>query len=533
MIFTNLMRLIDKNKYEVIVASMLLLPFFNLMFTMNTIIFTTTMSYKNSVPHAGKTDDETLEEVAQMARRVAQDNNKESIARAKKMLKELKQKKIKVPIDVFPHQIQDFILTYYNFYKFPIDYYFGSVLSVAGIAIGNKYSSKYDDWEGVGMLWMILVGGSSIGKSEVMKRCEKPLVKIQERLIQQHQNKLKKQHDPTNPPEVKIIKTSKSTNERLIQLMQQNPSGILLSRHEIMGWLKSMNQYTKGGDDKQQVMEWFDNTTWSDNTKGSGFIYLRKPFISVLGGTQPKIVKDLGAKGNADSGFLQRCLFAVPTDLTIPAPVEGKPDFSAYERYEAIITKLYELTDNFIKVNDKPDCDKYQPRSIPINLSQEARSRFLKFRHESRDKRNATDDEKLKSLLGKIQVYVLRFAIILELLEVVCSDTDLDNLHTDAINRKHTISLQTIEKAIKVSKYFEETGRVIIGKLEDPIQDLSPPQQAWYRTLPEHDPFKAETAINLATGMKVRGLSKRTVNDLLKNIQLFKKVGRGFYERLK
>ena len=160
----------------------------------------------------------------------------------------------------------------------------------------------------------------------------------------------------------------------------------------------------------------------------------------------------------------------------------------------------------------------------------------------AQSKMNVIDDDIIGSLLGKLLVYSMRFMTIIELLQVVCNiidnskeemvDDTLKEFSHKAINGEYLISKETVEKSFKVIEYFEETGREVIDKLHDPVKELSPAKQAWYNSLPEYEVFKAEDAIKVGEGMDLKGLKKRSIQNLFRDPTLFKKVSTGYYERL-
>lgn len=457
-------------------------------------------------------------------------------------MKELKAKNIDVPIDVFPQAIQDFIFNYYNYYQYPIEYYFGSVLTVAGTVIGNAFTAKYQEgWEGVGMLWMNLVGGSSVGKSQAQKHCIKPALKLQEAMVLDNDSEIDRVKQsgnwkPEDLPKPRRLLTSKSTNEQLISLLKKNPKGIMLCRSEGRGWMKSMNQYNNG-DDTENFMEWWDNDPWSDDKKSTGYVYIERPFVSVLIGIQTKIVKQMGGGDNANNGFFQRLLFCAPVDETIPEPREGEPKKEPYNKYEKIIFKLNQLKNLFEVKHKNNKAGHERIISCAIPLSAKAKKAFFNYRKLSAKKRNNTESDVIKSMLGKLETYVLRFAIILEMLEYASkpqkSRKSLINLVKE---NKYEVSEQTLLNAIKVADYFEKTGKIITNKLDNPIADLKPIQQGWYENLPEFKIFKASFGLGVAEKIRKenegeRGLSVRTVKDLYKRRDLFRKTRFG-YERI-
>lgn len=496
--------------------------------------------HKKKLPKKDKNAPETEEEKAERLEK------EEVILKAQKQIEKLKKKNINVPIEVFPIEIQEFILNHYNYYKYPLDYYFGSVLSVAGTAIGNAYSAKYHtDWEGVGLFWIVLVGGSSIGKTQVINPCVKPLKELQEQQIINNdkavaQMKAIGNWKEENLPKPKRIITSKSTNQQMITLMKKNPKGVLLCRSEAKGLMKSMNQYSPG-DDLENLMEWWDNTFWSDDKKGEGYTYLLRPFIGMLTGIQTKIVKQMGAGDNADNGFFPRILFCVPMDESKPMPVEGEPNAGPYVKYAEIIKALFKL-DNLIdteKKNNKAGHEKIE--SVQIPLSEKAKKAFFKYRTQSAIKQNRTEDDVTKSSLGKLETYVLRFAITLQLLDYITKKDQYSKPLIDLVREgKYEITEKTLLNAIKVADYFEQTGKVITNKLDNPLDDLKPIQQSWYENLNEEQLFTRKEALELAAGItKVlkkegkdyRGLGKRTANELLSRKDLFHKH-RTMYEKV-
>lgn len=497
------------------------------------------VSYRKKLPKKDKNAAETEAEKAERLEKEA------IVKRAKKQIEKLKKKNINVPIEVFPIEIQEFILNHYNFYKFPLDYYFGSVLSVAGTAIGNAYSAKYqEDWAGVGLFWMILVGRSSIGKTRVIKPCVKPLLELQKEYIIANDKlvasiKAKGSWKEENLPTPKRVFTSKSTNQKMIMLMKKNPKGILLCRSEGKGFLRSMNQYSVG-DDLENFLEWWDNEFWSDDKIGTDYTSLLRPFISLLTGVQTKIVKDFGTGDKADNGFFQRFLFCVPMDETKPMPVKGKLTTGPYEKYSEIIKGLFKL-DNLIDTENKNNkAGDETIDSVQIPLSPKAEEAFFNYTTQSAVKQNKTEDDVLRSYLGKLETYVLRFAITLQLLDYITKKDQYSKSLMDMVAaEEYEITEKTLLNAIKVADYFEQTGKVITNKLDNPLDDLKPIQQSWYKNLPEDELFTRKYALDLAEGITkslkesnkdARGLGKRTANDLLSRSDLFNKH-RTMYEK--
>ena len=63
--------------------------------------------------------------------------------------------------------------------------------------------------------------------------------------------------EPPEPPEpVGRTVVGDTTAEALFSVLEENPRGVLVSRDELTGWLRSMDQYKGGkGSDRQFLVE--------------------------------------------------------------------------------------------------------------------------------------------------------------------------------------------------------------------------------------------------------------------------------------
>ena len=149
---------------------------------------------------------------------------------------------------------------------------------------------------------------------------------------------------------------------------------------------------------------------------------------------------------------------------------------------------------------------------------------YKKAINELTDNINTTDNDQLKSIYGKMKSYMIRFALILEIIR--SAEEQIEYSSWQEIEKHLYISQNSMEGGYKLMKYYKHNSKKVIQRLETPVDALRDEQQAWYRALPIEGIIWAN-AIKLA---KKVGFSERTANRLLNNTFLFKKTGM-MYER--
>jgi hypothetical protein len=148
----------------------------------------------------------------------------------------------------------------------------------------------------------------------------------------------------------------------------------------------------------------------------------------MAGTIQPEVIRKVAIKNDMqDNGYLQRCLFVFPDDVTCPP-------YSEKALNQELVTK-YENTIGFYL--NYSEAKEYQ-------LSEEARSLYKSFYNEIVTVRNEMPIEYMKSLYSKMNIHVLRLALVLAVIE-----NDIPNM----------VSGEMMKYAIELCRYFIETGR--------------------------------------------------------------------------
>ena len=466
---------------------------------------------------------------------------RQDIVEAAKKAGEARQtKKNPFPIEALHPVLQEFCKSHHNCYGFPLDWYGVGVLAVGGTLIGNAYAAEYQpNWYGSPNGWFGLVGRSSSGKTQVMKHCERPMKRIQDGLFDDHaavmeQWKQEQEDKAQNgkasqeqaPPQPARLMLKKFSLEKAVTIMQRNQRSLLVSRSELIGWMRSMNQYRKG-DDEQVWLEFWDNDDQLiDMVKYDLPIYLRRTNLTVWGGVQDDLLHEMAEGQKQESGHLGRFLFAYSDEMDKPMPAKLSPAVDIIEKWDSICTRLHK-NHNLISSE--------QVRSIMLPFTEQAKEAYYQFLCSSTEQQNRAENNLQRSILGKLETYVLRFACTLAMLDFAADGhtvTDADLIFDAKSGRASITDLvitdELITRALMLKDYFRGTSLKVTTRIESPVNKLPPDQQDWYRALPFDEMFKTRTALDTATDLSI---AQRTAETLLSNVHLFKKIKTGWYER--
>jgi hypothetical protein len=251
-------------------------------------------------------------------------------------------------------------------------------------------------------------------------------------------------------------------------------------------------------------------------------ITIAHPNATVIGGVQPGVLNQLLNGDKNVTVFSARLIFAYPNETKAPYDSDECPADEYIETWQQIITYVNTLPDRIEagKTNNNVPIVDF----VHLKCSNEAKIVYKKAINELTDNINATDNDQLKSIYGKMKSYMIRFALILEIIR--CAEEQIEYSNWEEMEKHLYIGQNSMEGAYKLMKYYKHNSEKVIQRLETPVDALREEQQAWYRALPIEG-ISWANAIKLA---KKVGFSERTANRLLNNTFLFKKAGI-MYER--
>ena len=158
-----------------------------------------------------------------------------------------------------------------------------------------------------------------------------------------------------------------------------------------------------------------------------------------MGTIQTKILIELSKNNRSKNGFMDRILFAVPDNLIKPYWNKKEIDNQTIINWQTILNKI-------LNVNLKLD-ENFNPLSKILNLDSEAEKIYEVWFNKNVDLINNTDNEEIKSIYSKLDMYVFRLALIIEMSKFACNESELNNISENSING-----------AIKLIEYFRKTA---------------------------------------------------------------------------
>ncbi|ROS92874.1 DUF3987 domain-containing protein [Muribaculaceae bacterium Isolate-083 (Janvier)] len=176
------------------------------------------------------------------------------------------------PLDVFPGKILDIIVSLNEYENYNIDFMAASFFTVFAAAMGNTWSVRFmTGWVSRPIIYMVLVGSPSCGKTPPLQQAVTPLLKLDgeydriyckemeayrkwERMSakQREKNALP---DEMKMPQRKCHVVVDSTIEAMIGAMRDNPRGVLIYKDEIDTLLSNFNRYN--GSDESYFLSLF------------------------------------------------------------------------------------------------------------------------------------------------------------------------------------------------------------------------------------------------------------------------------------
>jgi len=354
---------------------------------------------------------------------------------------------LKFPIEGMPEFLYDFSADLADVYGVPIEFPVVSLISALGTAVGKKAKLTTPKYVNFPQLWIVIVGYSATGKSEPLKIAYNPIREFDKKQFVDFQNrmtvwnaenaraKVEGQQPPPKPTQTRIMCTD-TTPEALWGLLAESPS-MTVWRDEFAGIIKDIGRYSSSG----EVEHWlscFDNTSFRldrRNTENSTFI--SDPILSLVGTIQPEVLNKIaGGHNMKENGFLQRCLFAYPDAVSRPYYSDKAPNQKLLEQYDRIINRLLNL-----------------PETLGFTLNEEANKMYITFANEMTDKINKTSHNYLKALYGKMEIHLLRLALILSIIDTTEND-----------NPEKVVSAEVMQYAIDLCRYFIVTGEKMFDK---------------------------------------------------------------------
>ncbi|NOU62286.1 DUF3987 domain-containing protein [Marinifilum caeruleilacunae] len=380
------------------------------------------------------------------------------------------------PLHVFPEPLREYINESADAINCPADFISMAVLSSFSLAVGSKVVADVKNiWKESPVLFSAIVAEPGAKKTPALKAGALAVFQLQQELAQIYATrkqayiknneefdkafekwrsipKAKREFEdkPVKPipPTLEQITTNDATIEGLSALLQKQPLRILFIQDELAGWVKGMNQYRQGNgaDQEKWLSLWSCEDIIINRKSEDEAIYIRRPFVSVLGCLQPDVLNDF-SKGK-DNGFLDRILFVVP------GPVKLEFTNKQVEEY---------LKCDYIKAFKRMYFFNYKDENPAIiEFSPTAYQKLEDYMNDCHYREMNSDELPyyLRGIWSKFVGYTIRFSIIIEAMKYGYS-----------IGKLNKIELSSVEKAIELTEYFKIQAKKVQNILHSSTMD--------------------------------------------------------------
>jgi hypothetical protein len=285
--------------------------------------------------------------------------------------------------DLLPLELRGWVMDIAHRMQCPPDFPAITALIAASSLIGSRAVVRpkvRDDWQVVPNLWGIAVGRPGVKKSPALSEALKPLSRLQANAFDElksahaaweldaevaamqkdsNQKKAKSLAEknpfaarallaPIDIPEEPYARrfiVNDATVEKLGELLQQNPGGILTYRDEIYSLLVSLDKQGQEESRGFYLQSYDGDKSYTFERISRGTVHIPRVCLSMVGGIQPgriqEYVRGAVAGGSADDGLLQRFGLAVWPDLAEEfVHVDKWPDADAKQTAWAVFDRL-------------------------------------------------------------------------------------------------------------------------------------------------------------------------------------------------
>jgi putative DNA primase/helicase len=223
-----------------------------------------------------------------------------------------------------------------------------------------------------------------------------------------------------NPPARRRYLINDTTVEKLGEILNANPRGVLIFRDELTDFLKTMDREGHEADRAFYLEAWNGAGRFTYDRIGRGTIEIEAACVSILGGIQPGPLAAYMARvaqgGGDDDGLVQRFQLVVwPDTEGTWKDVDTHPDTAAQQRAYTVFEQLDRIDP--VAVGAGPAGTEGEPPFL--RFAPEAHELFLDWRTELEHRlRSGEEPALLESHLAKYRSLVPSLALLIHLADV-------------------------------------------------------------------------------------------------------------------
>jgi putative DNA primase/helicase len=261
----------------------------------------------------------------------------------------------------------------------------------------------------------------------------------------------------SKPPVEHRYVVNDPTVEKLGELLNQNPNGLLLFRDELVGFLRSLEREGREQDRAFYLETWNGSGSYTYDRIGRGTLRIDNLTLSILGGIQPgplsQYLRGAMRGGQGDDGLMQRFqLMVYPDTPKTWSNVDRRPDAEAGSRAHECFVRL----------------DTLEPEALGADISltsEGATTAFMRFGDEAQElfdgwragletrlRDGSFEHAALEAHMSKYRSLMPSLALILRLLDLV-----------GGVTTAPAVSLGAALRAAEWCKSLEAHARRIYG----------------------------------------------------------------------
>lgn len=367
------------------------------------------------------------------------------------------------PIFSFPESLQKIIRELGESRLYATDYLGSAILYAVSVMIGAGSYLYTSMGRTYANLYIALIGPQGTNKSNPLEWALAPLHEIDSLSIKEYRAKMSEYQkllniykctgddadDPGPKPTCARLLVNDTTPEVLLQRLEENSYGLGQYFDELARMLTCMGRYSRT-DNEDLYLSLFSGKPVTIDRVTNGEIYnILHPYYSLIGTTQPQIYrKIMSDKGRYDNGLFSRILQVThyedhellwKFDNDLPSDSDGQ--------YRGFISAL-----------------QHRRNEIPLTspavytFDEDAASLVVNWQNEHERDIECSGRETDRAVFRKIQLYVLKFALIVQIM----NDVDAGN------TENRTIDFYSATMATLLSNYFYTTALELARVINKP-----------------------------------------------------------------
>ncbi|OUS10451.1 hypothetical protein A9Q93_12925 [Nonlabens dokdonensis] len=409
------------------------------------------------------------------------------------------------PIEIFPDEVKEYIEQSTRNLRFNKEFLCCSTLSALSTAFGNTYRLQVkEEWHESPMLWIVLIGNAGDAKSHVMKLPYSTLFKHEKENYLKYQLQQKEYELSTTEsaikPIFKDIILKDFTYEALCKSLDHNHRGLCMFQDEFTSFLGGFTKYSNESHESS-YLTLFNGDGIKANRTSSEIKMVFDPFANLLAGTQKTMLKAFFKRNRNTTGFLERFLFCFPDKVYPVTYSNNLNDPIIIQNFECLFERIIELYDDNLFTK--------------LSYSTEASS-YAQYLSKKLYKTNRLGEDISRALGAKLNIYLHRFSLLIELIECVSKDQKI-----------RCVNVDSVKKAEKLLDYFLQNAIKVFENADNPFANLSKTDKDLFDSLPQN--FTTAMFLEKATNLDI---PKSTAEKKLRrNHGLYIKIRNGNYEK--